>query len=151
MKADSVIDSTVLRTDQSSWCLLATEIDFNRVPKWDLIKSEDGLLIAISSKQILQTDFLVYLCGLQDVYCGRSRVASLRLSWICVLYHCSFSHLSWGETLIFLSFLLAQRDKLFDSGGWETLMLSLMQPIISLKSYQACKRRIQRNGSLWCC
>lgn len=29
MKADSVTDSTVLRTDQSSRCLLATEIDLH--------------------------------------------------------------------------------------------------------------------------
>lgn len=67
MKADSVTDSTVLRKDQSSQCLLAAEIDFNSVPKWALIKSEHRLLIAISSQQILQTDFLVYLGGLQDV------------------------------------------------------------------------------------
>lgn len=33
MKADSVTDSTVLRTDQSCQGLLAAEIDFSRVPK----------------------------------------------------------------------------------------------------------------------
>lgn len=33
MKANSVTDSTVLRRDQSSWCLLAAEIDLNCVLK----------------------------------------------------------------------------------------------------------------------
>lgn len=93
MKAASVTDSTVLRRDQSSRCLLATEIDLNRAPKWALIKSEDELLIATSSSQILQTEFLIYLCGLQDVQCGMNWTASQPLLDLCAVYRTLFPSL----------------------------------------------------------
>lgn len=97
MKANSVTDSTVLRTDQSSCCLLAAEIDLNCVPKWALIKSEDGLLIAISKdSQILPTDLFVYLWGWQDV--TRTLWPLSGTSGLVLLFE---SLLGWVEFLAF--------------------------------------------------
>lgn len=54
-------DSTILSRDRSPLCLsLAAEIDFNNVMKWSLIKLKERLIIAISSSQTHQSDFIVY-------------------------------------------------------------------------------------------
>lgn len=130
MEADSVTDSTVLRTDQSSRCRLAGEIDFSCVPKWALIKSEEGLLIAFPASRFSRQTFLFTyaVCRMLDVH--EQRGLSDFPGFVCCIT--APTPVSAREALWISCLFSLHRGMSYwiSYGGWEALMLWLTQSII---------------------